>query len=71
MERQWQKRRRLVAQPDGQRRWDRAFQALLQWSAPEPSRLRAPDLDRQEEIDDESSSVCACLDAAPGTDADH
>jgi hypothetical protein len=68
MERQWQKRRRLVAQPDGQRRWDRAFQALLPWSAPEPSRLRAPDLDRQAERDDESSSVWACLDPAPGAD---
>ena len=70
MERQWQKRRRLVAQADGQRRWDRAFQALLQWSAPEPGRLKVPGVPKQE-VDDESSGVCTCLDPAPSADADH
>ena len=63
MDRQWQKRRRLVAQPDGQRRWDRAFQALLQGSAPEPGTLKVPGAPIQE-VDDESSGVCACLDPA-------
>jgi hypothetical protein len=70
MERQWQKRRRLVAQPDGQRRWDRAFQALLQWSAPEAGALKPPGIPIQE-VDDESGSVCACLDPAPSADPDH
>jgi hypothetical protein len=70
MERQWQKRRRLVARPDGQRRWDRAFQALLQWSVPEPSPMKVAGVPKQE-VDDESSGVCACLDTAPSADADH
>jgi uncharacterized protein (UPF0548 family) len=70
MERQWQKRRRLVAQADGQRRWDRAFQALLQWSAHEPGALKGLGAATQE-VDDESSGVCACLDAAPSADPDH
>jgi hypothetical protein len=70
MERQWQRRRRLVAQADGQRRWDRAFQALLQWSAPAPGALRVPGIPIQE-VDDESGGVGACLDPAPSADPDY
>ena len=70
MERQWQKRRCLVAHTDGQRRWDRAFQYLLQWVAAEQDAVSAPGVSPQE-VDDESSGICACLDAAPSTDADH
>jgi hypothetical protein len=33
MKRQWHIRRQSVPTPDGQQRWDRAYQALLLWSA--------------------------------------
>ena len=63
MERKWQKRRCLVAHTDGQRRWDRAFQYLLQWVAAEQDAVSAPGVSPQE-VDDESSGIGACLDAA-------
>jgi len=31
---QWHVRRRPSPHPDGQRRWDRAYLALLQWTQP-------------------------------------
>jgi hypothetical protein len=70
MERQWRKRRRFVAQADGQRRWERAFQALRQWSAPEPGALKGSGIPSQE-VDDESGGICTGLDPAPSADADH
>ncbi len=36
MKRQWQIQRTLLAAADGQRRWDRAYQHLLGWTAPDP-----------------------------------
>ena len=35
----WQIRRQSVAYPDGQRRWDRAYQFLLEWSQPTMQRV--------------------------------
>lgn len=32
MKRAWKVQRSLIEQPDGQRRWDRAYQCLLQWA---------------------------------------
>ena len=34
MKRQWQVARQFQTCADGQRRWDRAFQLLLEWTAP-------------------------------------
>ena len=33
--REWQVRRVLQPHPDGQRRWDRAYQQLMAWTQPE------------------------------------
>jgi hypothetical protein len=38
----WQIRREVAAQPDGQRRWDRAYQLLLTWTTPQPIVATAP-----------------------------
>jgi uncharacterized protein (UPF0548 family) len=35
MKRDWRIRRELLAIPEGQRRWDRAYQALLTWPCPD------------------------------------
>ncbi len=81
MKHQWQLRRSLVAVPDGQQRWDRAYQSLLAWSQlsqrpkqpPEVQHVpEAQDVQVQEqEVAYARSGVCACLDAEPGTHADH
>ena len=34
MKRQWHIQRQLLPMPDGQHRWDRAYQQLLSWAAP-------------------------------------
>jgi hypothetical protein len=55
MKRQWRTRRQVLPQSDGQRRWDRAYQLLLDWTGPSeladttsspaaPSPVRASDL---------------------------
>ena len=36
MKRQWRIRRQASPKPDGQQRWDRAYQLLLQWSQVPP-----------------------------------
>ena len=40
MKQQWRTRRQTLPQPDGQRRWDRAYQLLLEWG--DPAAPRAP-----------------------------
>jgi hypothetical protein len=65
----WQIRRRVIARSDGERRWDAAYQFLLQWAmenhagpCPVPSHL-------QEESHG-SSPVCPCLDHPATTNTD-
>ena len=77
---QWHSRRQLTPTPDGQRRWDRAYQSLLLWSqlnllaptlttlvqdqTPIPPTCPQPD---QEVQDDQSSSpVRSGFDPQPG-----
>jgi uncharacterized protein (UPF0548 family) len=71
MRRQWQIRRHLVAMPDGQQRWDRAYQALLRWT--EAGTVLAVTTNEREKGAgrDARSGVCAGLHAAAGPSADH
>src|SRR5438309_12124112 len=73
MRRQWIVCRTRQPEPDGQRRWDRAYQELLAWThagshdeqrdaaVPEPSDL---------EVKSESGSLCPCLDTTAGPSPD-
>lgn len=81
MKRQWRVRRQTCARPDGQQRWDRAYQTPLAWTATRPSSTGArlngderPTTDRPV-IDREGPSanrrVCARLDDAPGRGPEH
>jgi hypothetical protein len=42
MKRDWRVARRLEPRPDGQRRWDRAYQLVLGWAAGGPPPTRPP-----------------------------
>ena len=69
MKRHWQIRRRGTATLDGQRRWDRAYQQLLQWTARDLAELPsavAPNLPPAEEVKDASSDLHADFDVAAG-----
>ena len=69
MKRAWRVRRTVQQLPDGQHRWDRAYQLLLRWE-------RDADIERMahhatlgcpmQEVRDESSAVCTSVDAAAG-----
>lgn len=56
---QWHLQRNLTPLPDGQRRWDHAYQNLLHWSQPLPNQppllpleQSAPSIKKQEVPDD-------------------
>jgi len=59
MNRPWTKRRVLLEQPDGLRRWDRAYQLILAWSIAEmPDEQSDPIVPHQRQ---EESHACQCV----------
>lgn len=64
MNRIWQVRRETVTHPDGQRRWDRAYQLLLRWAADAAAQM--PPIAQEET--DAHCSVCPCLNQSPAAD---
>ncbi len=74
MKRQWNIRRQCREARDGQARWDRAYQCLLQWSS---SALQtwAPGSvaghQATQEVHHESSCLCACVHPTAGPNTDH
>lgn len=70
----WRLRRRPCPRADGQQRWDRAYQQLLQWTHPcrssQPSQPPNRSLSGQEQENEKEKDshdgrpVCACLDPA-------
>ena len=62
-QRRWQVRRQVQAKPDGQRRWDRAYQLLLNWTLTTTMATR--------EAEDERGDVCAGIESAPGAGRNH
>ncbi len=71
MKRQWRRRRELLAAPDGQGRWDRAYQELLAWTCPDGA---APTMVVSERVgkgrDDAGRDLWAGVDAPPSAGAD-
>ena len=65
MNRTWQVHRDSVAHPDGQRRWDQAYQLLLRWAA--DILVAQPPAVTQED-DDAYRLVCPGLDQSSTTD---
>jgi len=65
MNRTWQVHRDTVAHPDGQRRWDRAYQLLLRWADDVPV-AQAPTVTQED--DHACCLVCASLDQSPTAD---
>ena len=70
---QWTVRRQLVNHPGAQRRWDRAYQLLLQATvAPAGlSALLATSWDAAEEVHHAGSRICPGFGPAPDSGADH
>jgi uncharacterized protein (UPF0548 family) len=65
----WQIRRRVIARSDGERRWDAAYQFLLQWAMDHdagPCLVPSP----PQEESHGSRPVCPCLDHPSTANAD-
>ena len=72
MKQKWDVQRTLVKRIDGQRRWDIAYQRLLQWAS-EVEAVPAegtPDITTQEE-QNESCHLCSCFNLTPTTEPNH
>ena len=65
----WHIHRTVRAQRDGERRWDYAYQFLLQWVM-EQTAGNSPASSHQHEESHGSRSVHPCLDASSATAAD-
>ena len=65
----WQVHRTTAASHDGERRWDYAYQFLLQW-AMEHEAGNSPAPSHQQEESHGSRSVRPCLDTSSATAAD-
>jgi hypothetical protein len=65
----WQVRRTTVAQHDGERRWDYAYQFLLQWTMEHTTGNSPVPVHHQEESHG-SGSLYACLDQSSATTPD-
>jgi hypothetical protein len=64
----WDIRRTLVHQTDGQRRWDIAYQRLLQWTREVASVAdEATTPIAIQEAKDESCHLCSCVDLTTTT----
>ena len=68
--RRWWVRRDTVATLDGHRRWDRAYQSLLTWTAASPATRAGRDASVTQEAGHERGRVRAGLDVATGAGAD-
>ncbi len=68
MKRRWHVRREAMERPDGRQRWDRAYQAILQWSL-ENEQARAPRANDEEEYH-EGGGVRPGLDLQAGQTPD-
>jgi hypothetical protein len=71
MKRQGQIQRRLRATPDGQQRWDRAYQALLRWTEPTTLMSVATSEQAKAEVQHARSGVCPRIHTAASSSADH
>ncbi len=64
--REWQVRRGLQPHPDGQRRWDRAYQQLMAWTRPQSVAVLAGLEPPAREVGHEDRALCTCLHPTPG-----
>jgi uncharacterized protein (UPF0548 family) len=67
MKRHWNIRRQTIALPDGQQRWDQAYQMLLEWTRCATTSQTSP----EQEKHDASRCVCTSLNSESGPPSNH
>ena len=68
--RSWQVTRSGIARTDAERRWDYAYQFLLQWAMADAAGVLPAPVHYKKEADHGNRSVCPGLDQPPATDPD-
>jgi uncharacterized protein (UPF0548 family) len=66
MKRQWNIRRQTTALPDGQQRWDQAYQLLMEWTRCTTAVIETS---LEQEKHDASCRVCTSIDHESGPPA--
>jgi hypothetical protein len=66
----WHVVRNLVPQPDGQRRWDYAYQCLIGWTSELGNAAKLTSTSDQEKSNG-NRPVCPSIDQSPTTGSDH
>ena len=62
MKSEWRVSRSTIARPDGQRRWDYAYQFLVRWAMEQGAGSNPNPLPKREEHQNESSSIPSSFD---------
>jgi hypothetical protein len=72
VKRKWDVQRTMVKRIDGHRRWDIAYQRLLQWASEvkEVPDGGTPPITTLE-VQDESRHLCPCINLTPTTEPNH
>jgi hypothetical protein len=68
--RSWRVTRSGIARSDGERRWDYAYQFLLQWAMDSDTDTQSVSAPAQQEESHGNRSVCPGFDASPTTGSD-
>jgi len=66
MKREWQVRHAVAECPDGQRRWDYAYQFLLRWMMEQTAEQQP-----SQENEHENRSICTSIDQSPNAKPKH
>jgi hypothetical protein len=66
----WIVQRTTVARLDSQRRWDYAYQFLVDWAMAQETGLRVNDLPKPEDQQNGSSPICSSFDQWSTTKSD-
>jgi hypothetical protein len=69
MKSEWRVSRSTIARPDGQRRWDYAYQFLVRWAMEQETASKP--LAKQEEYQNGSGPICSSFDPATTTKPKH
>lgn len=70
MKSKWSVSRSLVARPDGQRRWDYAYQFLVRWAMEQEVTSKPNPLAKQED-ENGSSPICSSFDPSTTSKSNH
>ena len=71
MKSEWRVSRSTIARPDGQRRWDYAYQFLVRWAMEQEPGSKANPLPNQEEQKNGSRPVCSSFDQSTTSKSNH